>query len=126
MWRFGHAFTVRSGHVILEIGNKAPDFTLQTDEGNQFTLSKYTGKKVVLYFYPKDLTPGCTQEACDFRDHWQAFKNKNVEIVGISKDSTKTHVKFKNKYKLPFTLLVDEEGNVGEKYGVINKKKFVG
>lgn len=113
--------------MALTIGDKAPDFTLPTDENNQtVTLSKLKGKKVVLYFYPKDNTPGCTKEACDFRDHSPTFADKNTLIFGISKDSTKTHAGFKAKHKLPFTLLVDANADVCEAYGVINKKSLFG
>ena len=111
---------------MLKIGDLAPDFTLATDQDNMFTLSKCRGKKIILYFYPKDNTPGCTKEACEFRNQFSAFKNKGIEIVGISKDSTKTHSQFKHKYQLPFTLLVDKNGDVCETYGVLNKKSFWG
>src|SRR3990167_2725817 len=95
--------------MILAIGDKAPDFTLATDiDGQKTTLSKLHGKKVVLYFYPKDNTPGCTREACDFRDSFSRFKTAGVEVFGISKDNTKAHQKFKEKHTLPFTLLVDD------------------
>ena len=113
--------------MALSIGDKAPDFTLPTDTNNQtVTLSELKGKKVVIYFYPKDNTPGCTKEACDFRDHAATFADKNTLIFGISKDSTKTHAGFKAKHKLPFTLLVDANADVCEAYGVINKKSLFG
>jgi thioredoxin-dependent peroxiredoxin len=113
--------------MTLKIGDKAPDFTLPTDEENQsITLSNLTGKKVVLYFYPKDNTPGCTKEACDFRDASLQFKNQGALVFGISKDSAKAHTKFKEKYALPFTLLVDANADVCEAYGVINKKSMFG
>ncbi len=112
--------------MTLNIGDKAPDFTLISDDGQEVTLSKLRGNKVVLYFYPKDMTPGCTKEACDFRDNFAAFKKQGALIFGISKDSVKTHTKFKEKYSLPFTLLVDENANVCEAYGVINKKSLFG
>ena len=113
--------------MSLSVGDKAPDFTLNTDiNGQQVTLSELRGKKVVLYFYPKDNTPGCTKEACDFRDSFSRFKTAGVEIVGISKDSTKAHQKFKEKYTLPFTLLVDHNADVCEAYGVIDKKSLFG
>lgn len=113
--------------MSLTIGDKAPDFTLPTDEdGKNVTLSKIRDKKVVLYFYPKDNTPGCTKEACDFRDHFAAFKKEGIEVFGISKDSAKAHTKFKEKYSLPFTLLVDDNADVCEAYGVINKKSLFG
>lgn len=111
----------------LNIGDKAPDFTLPTDTDNTtVTLSQLRGKKVVLYFYPKDNTPGCTREACDFRDHYTHFQHKNTEIFGISKDSAKAHSKFKEKYELPFTLLVDADADVCTAYGVIDKKSMFG
>lgn len=110
----------------LEVGDQAPDFTLPTDSDEMMTLSRFKGKKVILYFYPKDHTPGCTKEACDFRDHFQKFKTNNIEIFGISKDSVKTHTKFKTKHQLPFTLLVDANADVCESYGVINKKSMFG
>lgn len=113
--------------MALSIGDQAPDFTLPTDVENEaMTLSKWRGKKIVLYFYPKDNTPGCTKEACDFRDHFTVFKQHGVEIFGISKDSAKAHTNFKKKHSLPFTLLVDASGDVCEAYGVINKKSLFG
>lgn len=113
--------------MALSIGDKAPDFTLATDvEGQHITLSKLRGKKVVLYFYPKDNTPGCTKEACDFRDNFARLQSANVEVFGISKDNTNAHQKFKAKYELPFTLLVDHNADVCEAYGVINKKSLFG
>ncbi len=113
--------------MTLNIGDMAPDFTLPTDvENKEVTLSKLRGKKVVLYFYPKDNTPGCTKEACDFRDNFAALKKQGVEVFGISKDSVKSHTKFKEKYSLPFTLLVDANADVCEAYGVVNKKSLFG
>lgn len=113
--------------MALSIGDKAPDFTLATDaDGQQITLSKLHGKKVILYFYPKDNTPGCTKEACDFRDNFSRFKTAGVEVFGISKDSSKAHQKFKEKYELPFTLLVDHHADVCEAYGVVDKKSLFG
>ena len=111
---------------MLNIGDKAPDFTLQTDSEKNISLSDLQGKKVVLYFYPKDMTPGCTKESCDFRDQHPNFKKLDVEVIGISKDSAKTHRKFKEKCALPFTLLVDDNADVCEAYGVINKKSLFG
>lgn len=111
----------------LNIGDLAPDFTLPTQDANQtVTLSQLRGKKVVIYFYPKDNTPGCTKEACDFRDTYNQFKSNDVEVFGISKDSAKSHSKFKEKYSLPFTLLVDANGDVCQAYGVIDKKSLFG
>lgn len=112
--------------MTLAIGDAAPDFTLTADDAKQVTLSSLRGKKIVLYFYPKDNTPGCTKESCDFRDHFTVFKKHGVEIFGISKDSAKSHTKFKEKYALPFTLLVDDQADVCEAYGVINKKSMFG
>ena len=112
--------------MTLEIGDKAPDFTLQSDQNKTVSLKDYLGKKIVLYFYPKDNTPGCTREACDFRDSVNLFTEQNAEIIGISKDKPDRHQKFKQKYLLPFTLLSDENGDVCEAYGVINKKSLFG
>lgn len=112
---------------MLSIGDQAPDFTLPTDvAGENVTLSKLKGKKVVLYFYPKDNTPGCTQEACDFRDQHELFEGKNTLVFGISKDSTKAHAKFKEQYQLPFTLLVDADAAVCDAYGVMKPKSIFG
>jgi peroxiredoxin Q/BCP len=111
---------------ILNVGDQAPDFTLSTDSDTKVTLSQLRGKKVVLYFYPKDDTPGCTKEACDFRDHFATFNKHGAIILGISKDNVKNHVKFKKKYALPFTLLADAQADVCEAYGVINKKSMFG
>lgn len=112
--------------MSLTIGDTAPDFTLLTDKNETFKLSAQRGKKVVLYFYPKDNTPGCTKQACDFRDNFAAFKKHGIEVFGISKDGAKNHTKFKEKYDLPFTLLVDDKADVCEAYGVINKKSLFG
>lgn len=113
--------------MTLKIGDTAPDFTLPTDiENKEVTLHKLRGKKVVLYFYPKDNTPGCTKESCDFRDNYSAFQQQGAEVFGISKDGSKSHTKFKEKYALPFTLLVDANADVCEAYGVINKKSLFG
>lgn len=112
--------------MVLKIGDQAPDFTLETDATSKLSLRDLRGKKVVLYFYPKDMTPGCTKESCDFRDYHPDFKKLGVEVIGISKDSAKTHTKFKEKCSLPFTLLVDDNADVCEAYGVINKKSLFG
>jgi peroxiredoxin Q/BCP len=113
--------------MTLNIGDAAPDFTLPTDEENkQISLSKLRGKKVVLFFYPKDNTPGCTKESCDFRDNFSAFETKGVEVFGISKDSTKSHAKFKEKFSLPYTLLVDANADTCAAYGVVDKKSLFG
>lgn len=112
--------------MSLSIGDKAPDFRLFSDQNESVTLSQLQSKKIVLYFYPKDNTPGCTREACDFRDTFLPFSDKNVIILGISKDKPSRHAQFKKKYHLPFTLLSDENGDVCEAYGVINKKSLFG
>lgn len=112
--------------MTLQIGDAAPDFTLPSDQEKNISLKSLRGKQVVLYFYPKDSTPGCTREACDFRDNIQKFTKKNVEVLGISKDSAKSHTKFKEKYELPFTLLVDANADVCEAYGVVDKKSMFG
>ena len=101
---------------------KAYDFTLPADNGEMIKLSNYKGKKVILYFYPKDSTPGCTTEACSFRDNFERLIAKNVIILGVSKDSIKKHENFKRKNNLPFLLLSDENGDVCEKYGVWKEK----
>lgn len=112
--------------MTLKIGDEAPDFTLLSETEESVTLSDLRGKKVVLFFYPKDHTPGCTQEACDFRDHYAAIKKQGAIVFGISKDSAKTHTKFIEKHTLPFSLLVDNNADVCEAYGVINKKSMFG
>ena len=111
---------------MLEIGMKAPDFTLKDKNGNDFTLSSLLGKKVVLYFYPKDNTPGCTRQACAFAGAYKQFEAKGVEVVGISKDSVASHVKFAEKYDLPFILLSDPDRVAIEAYGVWQEKKMCG
>lgn len=110
----------------LKPGSKAPDFTLPTDGGSAVTLSAFKGLPVVVYFYPKDDTSGCTQEACDFRDNLTAFKRLKVQVIGISKDSVKKHDKFKEKYELNFPLASDEDGKVCDKYGVWVGKSMYG
>jgi len=106
--------------------SEAPDFTLLDETGTSRKLSDYRGKDVVLYFYPKDDTPGCTTEACAFRDDYSAYEKAGVVILGLSADSPKSHLKFKTKYGLPFTLLSDEDHKVCEAYGVWAKKKMMG
>jgi len=110
----------------LKEGFKAPDFSLPDLEGNKISLKSFSGKKVVLYFYPKDMTTGCTREACDFRDSFPKFNKIDAVVIGISKDSVKSHNKFKEKYDLPFILLSDENGEVCEKYGVWKEKSMYG
>ena len=112
--------------MLLEQGTKAPDFTLPDKDGKSVSLSDFLGKKVVLYFYPKDNTPGCTRQACAFASAYNGFKEKNVEVIGISKDSTASHVKFAEKYNLPFILLSDSELEVIKDYGVWQEKKLYG
>jgi len=113
-------------NMSINIEDKAPDFTLAKNGGADLTLSSLKGKKVVLYFYPKDDTPGCTKEACAFRDSHQFFSDKNTVIIGISKDSVSKHEKFIQKYDLPFSLVSDEEGKVCEAYGVWVEKNMYG
>lgn len=110
----------------LEEGQKAPAFSLPDETGTIHTLAKYKGSWVVLYFYPKDDTPGCTVEACSFRDNLPEFKKMDAVILGVSTDSIKSHHKFSEKFKLPFTLLADEDKTVVNAYGVWAKKKFMG
>ena len=111
---------------MLNVGEKAPDFTLCDKDGKPFTLSSFIGKKVVLYFYPKDNTPGCTRQACAFAAAYNGFKEKNVEVIGISKDSVASHAKFAEKHGLPFILLSDPELEVIKTYGVWKEKKLYG
>jgi peroxiredoxin Q/BCP len=110
----------------LTEGSKAPDFQLKDGEGNLHKLSDYLGQTVIVYFYPKDDTPGCTKEACSFRDSYQDFKTAGVEVIGISPDSESSHLKFIDKYELPFTLLSDPDHAVCEAFGVWGLKKFMG
>jgi thioredoxin-dependent peroxiredoxin len=111
---------------VVEEGTPAPDFELRSDEGETVKLSALRGKPVVLYFYPKDDTPGCTTEACEFRDAYDRFREQGVEILGVSPDTEASHQKFKSKYELPFTLLADPEHEVAEAYGVWKEKKNYG
>lgn len=111
---------------MLKPGNKAPDFKLKSDSGEFLSLKDYKGKKVILYFYPKDMTSGCTVEACDFRDNIKKFEKKNAVVIGVSADDTRSHVKFKEKYDLPFTLLSDETHKMLEDYGVWQEKSMYG
>ncbi|MGZ5850194.1 MAG: thioredoxin-dependent thiol peroxidase [Methyloceanibacter sp.] len=112
--------------MSLKVGDKAPDFTLPTDGGGKVSLKDLKGKKRVLYFYPKDDTPGCTTEACGFRDALPDFSKVKAAIVGISKDSAASHDKFKTKFKLPFPLASDEDGKVCEAYGTWVEKSMYG
>ena len=111
---------------MLEVGMKAPDFTLLDKRGNSVSLSDFLGKKVVLYFYPKDSTPGCTRQACAFAGSYAAFQEQNVAVIGVSKDSVASHVKFAQKYDLPFILLSDPELQAIQAYGVWQEKKLYG
>jgi peroxiredoxin Q/BCP len=110
----------------LKVGDAAPDFDAVTDQGKSVKLSDYRGKRVVVYFYPKDDTPGCTTQACDFRDHYPAIEEKNAVVLGISPDDEKSHVRFKSKFDLPFTLLVDEDHSIADEYGVWGEKTNYG
>lgn len=112
--------------MTLKIGDRAPEFALFDKDKNEVKLSDFLGKKVVLYFYPKDNTPGCTRQACAFAASYDAFREKNVAVVGISKDSVSSHVKFAEKYNLPFTLLSDPDRQAIEAYGVWEEKKMYG
>jgi peroxiredoxin Q/BCP len=110
----------------LKPGDKAPDFNAKDQNGNDVSLSDYKGKKVILYFYPKDLTPGCTTQACNFRDNASLLKEKGFEVVGVSADDEKKHQKFIEKHDLNFTLLADTDKKVIQDYGVWGTKKFMG
>ncbi|MBQ8787996.1 MAG: thioredoxin-dependent thiol peroxidase [Oscillospiraceae bacterium] len=111
---------------MLEKGTKAPDFTLFDKDGNEVSLSDFSGKKIVLYFYPKDNTPGCTRQACAFAESFKKFKELDTVVIGISKDSVSSHVKFAEKYSLPFVLLSDPEHKVIEAFGAWQEKKNYG
>lgn len=111
---------------MLEAGMKAPQFTLQDKDGNEVSLSDFLGKKVVLYFYPKDNTPGCTKQACNFAEQYPVFEEKDIVVIGISKDSIKSHQRFAEKYSLPFILLSDPELEVIHAYDVWKEKKMYG
>lgn len=111
---------------MLEIGTKAPDFTLQNQEGKEVRLSDFAGKRVVLYFYPRDNTPGCTRQACAFAQNFEGFRSQDVAVIGISKDSVASHQKFAQKYDLPFILLSDPELQAIQAYGVWQEKKLYG
>lgn len=111
---------------MLEVGTKAPEFTLPDQDGNSVSLSDFLGKKIVLYFYPRDNTPGCTRQACAFAGAFGQFKALNTVVIGVSKDSTASHRKFADKYTLPFTLLSDPELTVLQAYGVWQEKKMYG
>jgi peroxiredoxin Q/BCP len=112
--------------MTLAIGDTAPAFTALADNGEKISLSQFKGKNVILYFYPKDDTPGCTTEACDFTQHHNSFEKSNTVIIGVSKDSLQSHQAFKSKYNLPFMLVSDPEGAVCEKYAAWGEKKNYG
>ncbi len=112
--------------MLLEVGSKAPDFVLPDKDGNLVRLSDFLGKKVVLYFYPKDNTPGCTRQACAFAGAYRQFEQQGVVVIGVSKDSSASHQKFADKYNLPFLLLSDPELQVIQAYGVWQEKKLYG
>jgi len=111
---------------MLKEGSAAPNFTAKTANGETVKLKDLRGRKVVLYFYPKDDTPGCTKEACSFRDDFSAFEKNGIEVLGVSPDSEASHKKFAAKYKLPFTLLADPDHAIADTYGVWGEKKFMG
>ena len=111
---------------MIEEGKPAPDFELQSDSGETVRLSDFRGKRVVLYFYPKDDTPGCTTEACEFRDAYDVYRERGIEILGVSPDDVGSHRKFKSKHELPFTLLADQNHETAERYGVWGERSFAG
>ena len=113
--------------MTLCIGDSAPDFILPNQDGVDTSLSSFKGSRVVIYFYPKDDTPGCTKEACSFRDSWDIFESNNIQVLGISKDASESHIKFMDKHKLPFILLTDNEPcPVAASYESYGLKKFMG
>ena len=111
---------------MLEVGTKAPDFTLKNQEGQEVSLSQFAGKRVVLYFYPRDNTPGCTRQACGFAQNYEGFTQRDVVVIGVSKDSVASHLKFAQKYELPFVLLSDPDLEAIQAYGVWQEKKLYG
>ena len=117
---------MKKGTTHLKEGDRAPDFTTKNELGETVKLSDYLGKKVVLYFYPKDDTPGCTKESCNLRDNYAVFRNKGYVVLGVSNDDEKSHQKFIKKYQLPFNLLADKTKKVVEKCGVFGEKQFMG
>jgi peroxiredoxin Q/BCP len=112
--------------TTLKEGDKAPAFTAKDQNGKEVSLTDYKGKNVILYFYPKDDTPGCTAESCDFRDNYQSLLSKGFEVIGVSTDDEKSHKKFETKYSLPFTLIADNELKIVEAYGVWVEKNMYG
>jgi peroxiredoxin Q/BCP len=112
--------------ATLKAGDKAPDFNSKDQNGEEVSLANFKGKTVILYFYPKDDTPGCTAEACDFRDNYQSLIGKGYEVIGVSTDDSKSHKKFETKYSLPFPLIADEDKSINEAYGVWAEKNMYG
>lgn len=112
--------------TALEVGQQAPDFQAKNQAGEQVSLADWKGRKIILYFYPKDNTPGCTTEACNFRDNYQALKKDGFEVIGVSVDGEASHQKFISKHELPFQLLTDEAHEIVEKYGVWVEKNMYG
>lgn len=111
---------------MINIGEKVPDFESVDQDGNNVSLSNYLGKKIIIYFYPKDNTPGCTKQACNLRDNYQALQEKGYEILGVSTDSGKSHLKFIDKYSLPFKLLIDTNKVVHDVFGAWGEKQMYG
>ena len=124
--KMGNLESVKEAHTMLEVGTKAPQFTLPDKDGNAVSLSDFLGRKVVLYFYPRDNTPGCSRQACAFAKNYEGFRRKDVAVIGVSKDSVASHQKFAEKYDLPFILLSDPERQAIEAYGVWQEKKNYG
>jgi peroxiredoxin Q/BCP len=116
----------KTPELKLKPGDKAPDFDAVTQDGSRVSLSQFRGKPVVLYFYPRDDTPGCTKEACGFRDRFDELNKKGAVLLGVSTDAAKSHAKFAAKFKLPFTLIADEDRRIVEAYGVWGEKRFMG
>ena len=116
----------KESNLKLKEGGRAPEFSVNTSGGGKLSLADFKGKNVILYFYPKDDTPGCTKEACAFRDNFSEFKKRGAVVLGVSPDSVKSHDKFVEKFKLPFTLLADEDKKIVEAYGVWGEKSFMG
>lgn len=112
--------------ATLQPGDKAPDFTAKDQNGKDVSLADYKGKNVILYFYPKDDTPGCTAESCDFRDNYQSLLKEGFDVIGVSVDDEKSHKKFETKYSLPFTLIADTDHSIVEAYGVWKEKNMYG
>ena len=116
----------KAPEIKLQTGDKAPEFTSLNQDGEKVSLSDFKGKDVILYFYPRDDTPGCTKEACAFRDEFAEFKKQGAVVLGVSNDSAQSHAKFAAKHKLPFTLLADEDKQIVQAYGVWGQKSFMG